>query len=110
MNIDDQFNADVTAIMDDAWGELFAAEDGTEFTGQFTLFRSDSIDDAPGNYSNQTAELRWQESAFPAPTPEHLFLRQKTGVYWRMSHEPEVDGGEVIATVYKVEKSRTGAV
>ena len=109
MSIADQFNDDITAIMDDAWGELFTPETGSAFTGQITVFRSEAIEDYPGNASEIVAELRWQVSAFAEPVPEFKFTQNATGENWIMRNAPEVTGGEVIATVYKLKRSRTGA-
>lgn len=108
--LSDQFNSDITAMMDDAWGELFTPETGSAFTGQITVFRSDNIDSYPGNASEIVAELRWQASDFAEPIPEFKFLQQSTGKYWVMKESPEVTGGEVIATVYQLKRSRTGAI
>jgi len=116
-NIESQFNDDITATMDDAFGDLFRSEDSTEFTAQLTIFRSEPMPDYPGNASEAVAELRWQATAFAAPSAEYKFEQLTsmgatlaTPLFWRMKEAPEQDGGEVIATVYQTKRSKTGAV
>jgi len=107
----DQFNSDINAMMAPAFMEAFTAEDGTVITAQFTLFRGEPIADAPGQYSDKVAELRWQESDLSEPIPTYKFKRNKTGLYWHMTDAPENDGfGEIIATITQKKRSRTGAV
>ena len=109
-NIEAQFNTDITALMDDAFGETFVNEAGASITAQFTLFRAEPQENFAGNQTEMVAELRWQESAFAAPSAEYQFKRSSDSSYWLMKEAPEVDGGEVIATVYQLKRNKTGAV
>jgi hypothetical protein len=107
---EDLFNDNVTALMDPLFSEPFTAENGTVITAQHTLLRPEEMPEYAGIEDRFVAELRWQVSEFAAPSAEYKFKRNADNGHWVMKRAPEVTGGEVIATVEQIKRSKTGAV
>ena len=113
-----QFNADVNAIISDAYNEDFMSNSGgtgaTTFSATLTLLRADAGDEIPsGEYTIIRAEVRWQESDYSGAKSMDRFKRVNTGDFWYIPEglAPEVDNfGEVIAQMAQRKQTRVGAV